>query len=160
LNLSPDDVDILRDLGINHFNAGRTSDALIFLRRAYSLNEKDDETLLYLGRTYEQAGNLSMALDFYRKYLEKNPSDVNILYNIAMAYGKNGNEGESHYYFALFFKKKNKPESALFHLKEAQKIALPGSEREKNIQREMEALSKRNMSQKDFQSEGKRRREF
>ncbi len=160
LNLSPDDVDILRDLGINHFNAGRTSDALIFLRRAYSLNEKDDETLLYLGRTYEQAGNLAIALDFYRKYLEKNPSDVNILYNIAMAYGKNGNKGESHYYFALFFKKKNKPESALFHLKEAQKIALPGSEREKDIQREMEALSKRNMSQKDFQSEGKKRREF
>jgi predicted Zn-dependent protease len=160
LSLSPDDVDILRDVGISYFNAGQTADALTFLRRAYSLDEKDDGTLLYIGRAYEQAGNFGMALDFYRKYQGKNPADVNILYNIAMAYGKNGNQGESHYYFALFFKKKNKLESALFHFKEAQKTAPTGSERDKDIQREMEALSKRNTSPKDFQSEGRRRREF
>ena len=160
LSLSPDDVDILRDMGQSYFDAGGTADAITLLRRAYSLDEKDDGTLFYLGRAYEQAGNFGMALEFYRKYLEINPADANILYNIAMAYGQNGNQGESHYYFALFFKKKNKPESALFHFKEAQKIAPPGSEREKDIQREMEALSKRNTSQKDFQSEGKRRREF
>lgn len=143
LNLSPDDVDILRDLGINYFNSGRTADALMLLRRAHSLNDKDDGTLLYLGRSYEQAGNFGEALDFYRKYLVKNPSDVNILYNIAMASGKIGDRGESHYYFALFFKNKKKIESAMFHLKEAQKYVPPDSERGRDIQKELSALSKR-----------------
>jgi predicted Zn-dependent protease len=142
LNLSPDDVDILRDLGIQYFNAGSTANALSFLRRAHSLDDRDDGTLLYLGRTYEQAGNIGMALDFYRKYLEKNPSDINILYNIAMSYGQIGNRGESHYYFALFFKNKKKIDSALFHLREAQKYVPPDSDRGKDIQKELSALNR------------------
>lgn len=160
LSLSPDDVDILRDMGKSYADAGATSDAITLLRRAHSLDEKDDGTILYLGRAYEQAGNYGTALEFYRQYLTNNPGDTNILYNIAMAYGRIGNQVESHYYFALFFKKKHKPESALFHLKEAQKTALPGSERAKDIQREREALAKPGKSQNAFQSEGKRRLEF
>lgn len=140
LALAPDDVDILRDLGINYFNAGKTPDALMLLRRAYAVNDKDNGTLLYLGRTYEQAGNNAMALDFYMKYLDKHPSDVNILYNIAMACGKIGHRGESHYYFALFFKKKNKIESALFHLREAQKYTSADSDRGRDIRKELSEL--------------------
>lgn len=160
LSLAPDDVDILRDMGKSYADAGATADAITLLRRAHSLDEKDDGTILYLGQAYEQAGNYATALEFYRQYLAHNPGDTNILYNIAMAYGRIGNQVESHYYFALFFKKKNKGESALFHLKEAKKVALPGSERGKDIEREMEALTKGNPSLKNFPSEGKRRLEF
>ena len=39
----------------------------------------------------------------------------NVLYHLAMAYGKENQQGESHYYFGLYFKKKEKTESALFH---------------------------------------------
>jgi len=140
LALSPDDVDVLRDLAINLFNEGKTSDALTLLRRAHSINENDDGVILYLGRAYEQAGNYPMALVYYRRYLEKNPSDVNILYNIAMAYGKTDNRGESHYYFALFFKNKNKIESALFHLREALKFVPADSDRARDIRKELGEL--------------------
>jgi len=155
LKHSPDDVDILRDFGINYFNAGKTAEALMLLRRAYSQNERDDGTLLYLGRAYEQAGNFSMALDFYRKYLEKNPADVNILYNIAMAYGRIENHGESHYYFALFFKNKKKDDSALFHFREALKYFPSDSERVRDIQNEMSTLNKREGSWSSRGSEKK-----
>jgi len=152
LNLAPDDVDILRDFGVQYFNTGNTANALTLLRRAYTLDDHDDGTLLYLGRAYEQAGNFGTALDFYLKYLDKNPSDINILYNLAMAYGRIGNQGESHYYFALFFKNKKKIDSALFHLREAQKYVAPDSDRGKDIQKELSALSRKDEGRKDFMS--------
>lgn len=138
LRISPDDPDILLELGKAYLASGRTSDAITLLRRSYELDEKNKETLLYLGRAYEEAGSYSTALEFYRKYSSKNPKDVNIFYNMAMAYGKTGNNARSHYYFALYFKNKNKVESALFHLKEAQKYGDP--ELKAEIEKEIELL--------------------
>ncbi|HRR42876.1 MAG TPA: tetratricopeptide repeat protein, partial [Syntrophales bacterium] len=129
---------ILLELGKAYLASGRTSDAITLLRRSYELDDQDNETLLYLGRAYEEAGSYSTALEFYRQYSSKNPKDVNIFYNMAMAYGKTGNNARSHYYFALYFKNKNKVESALFHLKEAQKYGDP--ELKAEIEKEIELL--------------------
>jgi len=143
LKLSPDDEDILRDLGISYFKIGKTSDAINVLKKAYSLDENDVSALLYLGRSYEAAGDYKTALNLYRRLKEKDPDNINAYYHLAMAYGKADKQGESHYNFGIYFKKKKKIKSALFHFKAALKYFPKYSERGREIQKEMESINKK-----------------
>ena len=140
LKLSPDDEDILRDLGITYFKIGRAAEAINFLKKALSINEDDVNTLLYLGRSYEAQEDYATVLSLYRKLEKKNIDDADIYYSLAMAYGKTNNPGDSHYNFGIYFKKKNKGESALFHFKAALKYFPKDSQRAKEIKKEMESL--------------------
>ena len=140
LSFSPDDADILRDLGISHFNLGNTVDAIGFLQKAHSIDGKDSSTVFYLGRSYETTGDYSASLRFYEEFLKKNPDDIPIYYNLAMLYGKTDMRGESHYNFGIFFKKKHRFKSALFHFKAAQSIFPPGSEMAGKIGKEIDSL--------------------
>jgi predicted Zn-dependent protease len=141
LQRSPHDEDILRDIGISYYKMGNSKDAIKYLRQAYSINNKNADTILYLGRSYESVNNYSSAVDLYEKFQRDNPEDVTIYYNLAMTYGKISNPGESHYNFGIYFKKKNKLRSALFHFKAALKYFPPETERGKAIQREINSLN-------------------
>jgi tetratricopeptide (TPR) repeat protein len=142
LSLSPDDQDINRDLGILYFKLGRAAEALVFLSKALSLKEDDLDTLLYLGRSYELQGDHTAALSFYKKIEKKNMIDADMYYSVAMAYGKTNNPGDSHYYFGLYFKKKKKMESALFHFKEALKYFPAQGERSREIEKEIRSIKR------------------
>ncbi|MBW2649110.1 MAG: M48 family metalloprotease, partial [Deltaproteobacteria bacterium] len=142
LSLSPDDADILRDLGISYFNLGNTTTAIEALQRAHSIDEKDSSTIFYLGRSYETTGDYRTSLRFYEEFLKKNPDDILIYYNLAMLYGKIDMLGESHYNFGIFFKKKQRIESALFHFKAAQTFFPPGSEMAGKINEEIDSIGK------------------
>ena len=142
LSLSPDDQDITRDLGILYFKLGRPADAIVFLRRALTLKEDDLDTLLYLGRSYELQGDYTAALNLYKKIEKKNINDADIYYSIAMAYGKTNNPGDSHYYFGIYFKKKKKMDSALFHFKEALKYLPAQGERSQEIEKEIKSIKR------------------
>ncbi|MFB3926367.1 MAG: M48 family metalloprotease [Syntrophales bacterium] len=140
LKIRPDDVDVLRELGICYFKSGKTVDAIGVLRKAMLLNDDDEDTLLYLGRSYEEINDYRTALNLYLRYQKKRPDDSDIYYNLAMNYGKANDQGESHFNFGMFFKKKGKTESALFHFKEALKYFQPNSQRASDIQKEIELL--------------------
>ncbi len=140
LSLSPDDADILRDLGISYFSIGKVKDAINVLRKAYSLNEKDLDTILYLGRSYEVSEDYSTALNLYKKYQKENPDNIDFYHNLAMIYGKLEKHGESHYNFGIFFKKKNKPKSALFHFKAALAHLSHENEIAGKIKKEIESI--------------------
>ncbi|MGZ6223945.1 MAG: M48 family metalloprotease [Syntrophales bacterium] len=140
LSLSPDDQDINRDLGIIYFKLGRSADAIVFLTKALSLKEDDLDTLLYLGRCYELQGNYTAALNLYKRIEKRNIIDADIYYSIAMAYGKTNNPGDSHYYFGIYFKKKKKMDSALFHFKEALKYFPAQGERSQEIEKEIKSI--------------------
>ncbi len=140
LNLSPNDPDILRDLGITHFNAGSAEAALAPLKKAHAIDPDDMETVLYLGRVSDALGDYTAALGFYQSYREKNPDSDSIYYNLAMTCGKMNATGDSHYNFGIFFKKKQKPKSALFHFEAALPHFPPDSERAAEITKEVEAL--------------------
>jgi predicted Zn-dependent protease len=140
LSLSPNDGDITRDLGIAYFKLGRTSDALDLLRRALTLNDDDLDTVLYLGRTYELQGDYVSALNLYKKLEKKKIDDADIFYSIAMAYGKTNNPGDSHYNFGIYFKKKNKTVSALFHFKEALRYYPKYSDKSQEIENEIKSI--------------------
>jgi predicted Zn-dependent protease len=140
LRIVPDDPDILRDMGIAFFKLGRLKEAAGPLRRAAELAENDGNTLLYLGRTYEAMGDLQNAIGVYKKLEKRGPDDPEIYYNLAMTYGKANEKGDSHYYFGIFFKKKGKPDSALFHFKAAMKLFPSDSARAREIAKEIQSL--------------------
>ena len=142
LTRSPDDQDITRDLGILYFKLGRSADAIEFLRKALSLKQDDLETLLYLGRSYEMQGDYAAALNLYKKIEKGNIVDADIYYSIAMAYGKTNDPGDSHYYFGVYFKKKKKLDSALFHFKEALKYFPAQGERSQEIEKEIKSIKR------------------
>jgi len=140
LKLSPNDEDVLRDLGISYFKIGKTSDAINVLKKACSVDENDVSALSYLGRSYEAAGDYKTALKLYKKLKGKNPDNTNTYYHLAMAYGKANEQGESHYNFGIYFKKKKKMKSALFHFKAAQKYFPKESQKGREIQKEIESI--------------------
>jgi len=142
LSLSPNDGDITRDLGIAYFKLGRTSEAVVLLRRALTLNEDDLDTVLYLGRSYELQGDYVSALNLYKKLEKKNIDDADIFYSIAMAYGKTNNPGDSHYNFGIYFKKKKKMDSALFHFKEALRYYPKYSDKSQEIENEIKSIKR------------------
>lgn len=143
VRLAPNDPEIIRDQGIAFFKIGRLEEAAASLRRADQLGENDPGALVYLGRTYEALGDLPAALAVYKKIEKMRLNDEDILYNLAMAYGKANYPGDSHYYFGLYFKKKGKPESALFHFDKAVKLFPANSARSREIAKEIESLKRR-----------------
>jgi len=143
LQLSPKDPDVLRGLGKSLVNTGRAAEAVGVLEKAYAADENDLETAMSLGRAYEQTGNYSAALAVFQKAEEKNSNDENIYYNLATNYGHLNHPGESHYNFGIYFQKKKKKDSALFHFREALKYATPGSARAMDIQKQIETLSRK-----------------
>ncbi len=142
LRLAPDDSDILRDMGIALYKLGQLTDAAALLTRALGINQGDADTLLFLGKTYEAQGDLPNALALYRKLEEKHLDDEETFYNLAMAYGKANLLGDSHYYFGLYFKKKGKTDSALFHFKAAMKHLPPDEALAQKVTKEIESLKR------------------
>jgi len=142
LRLAPEDADILRDLGIVYYKNGQFDNAFSYLNRALGIDKDDTNTLLYLGKTSEALGDMPKALSLYKKLEEKHLDDPEVLYHLAMAYGKANQPGDSHYYFGLYFKKKDKADSALFHFKAAMKYIPPDAVRSREMAKEIESLKR------------------
>jgi beta-barrel assembly-enhancing protease len=150
LKFAPNDIDILRDMGIVYFKSGRYAEAAIYLRKAVEIDEDDAEALSYFGKSLEAAGDYLSAIEAYRKVEKKNKVDDEVFYNLAIAYGRMNNMGESHYYFGIYFNKKNKTESAIFHFHEALKFIPPESPRAKEINNELNSPRLENKRSKDI----------
>jgi tetratricopeptide (TPR) repeat protein len=141
LSLSPQDEDVLKNLGLINIKLGKANLAQIYLQRAININPNNDEVILALGQSYDALDNYQNALDCYLKLENKSFDEIDIHYYIAMVYGKLNNQGESHYYFGLYFKKAKKKESALFHFREALNFFPAGSERTEIIKKAISDLN-------------------
>lgn len=139
---APNDGDILRELGSSYVRSGKNDEGLPYLLKAYEIDEDDIDSAMSLGKAYEALGDYSKALYFYKKIENRDQSDEEIFYNLAMVYGKMKESGESHYYFGIFFKKKNKQQSALFHFQQALKQYATNAQRREAIEEEINALKK------------------
>jgi predicted Zn-dependent protease len=142
LKFAPDDNYILRDVGIAYFKNGQLAEATTYLRKALEIDKNNPDALLYLGKVYEATGNYTSAIEIYKELENKKPDEVEMHYNLAVAYGRTNNLGESHYYFGIYFKKKNKNKSALFHFREALNYFPPDSSRAKEINNEIKNAQK------------------
>jgi predicted Zn-dependent protease len=157
LSLSPNDLEITRDLGIVYYKLGQTIDAINLLKKALNIDENDLDAIIYLGRSYELQGEFLSALDLYKKLEKKNIDDADVYYNIAMVYGKANNPGYSHYNFGIYFKKKKKMESSLFHFKEAMKYFPKYSEKSEEIEKEIKSFEGLEKSHNTSSRDSKRR---
>ncbi|MCX7634118.1 MAG: M48 family metalloprotease [Syntrophales bacterium] len=151
LAINPQDRDVLRDFGVCLFKMGRTDQAVYYLQESLRLDPTDPMSILYLGRAYEARGEIASALATLKILEGKNIDDEELLYNLAVVYGKANKLFEAHYSFGMYFKKKNRNESALFHFKEALKYAPSDDRRVKEIEQELSALDKKGKSPKKKQ---------
>ena len=137
LKLASDDTDVLRGLGIVYLKSGHPGEAIASLSKAVELDGNDPVALSYLGKSYEAEGNYPAAIKIYKQLVAKNTADIEVYYSLAFAYGKTNNPGDSHYNFGIYFKKKYKADSALFHFKEARKYFPADSPQAKEIADQM-----------------------
>ncbi|MCX7982791.1 MAG: M48 family metalloprotease [Syntrophales bacterium] len=143
LSLSPNDPDILGDLGITYFLAGRTKEAMKPLSEAVARGSEDPDAYIFLAKAHEALGDRENALASLKLLEEKKlGSEEELYYNMASVYGKLGQKGASHYYFGLYFKKKNRLDSALYHFRAARENLPPEDGRIKDIEREIQDLGK------------------
>ncbi len=140
LTLAPDDPDVLRDLGIAFFKTGRSAEAIPYLSKALGKDDEGLTTAYYLGKAYEAVEKYATAIEIYQQLIKKEGADDEVFHSLAAAYGKTNKRGISHYYFGLYFKKKNKLESALFHFKEALKHLPPGSGEFKETENHLQTM--------------------
>ena len=142
LQRAPADEDILLHTGISCLKAGRPADAIELLQKVPTLNEGNEIALIHLAKSYEALGDFASAVKIYGRLNPEKIADEDIHYNMAVAYGRTGDSGNSHYHFGLYFKKKRKRESALFHFQAARPHFPKGSERGRSIEKEINSLSK------------------
>ncbi len=142
LQLAPADEDILLHTGISCFKAGRPAEAVGLLQKVLNLNESNEIALIHLAKSYEAMGDFASTLKIYGRLNPDKITDEDLHYNMAVAYGRTGDPGNSHYHFGVYFKKKKKRESALFHFQAALPHFPKGSERRRSIEKEISSLSK------------------
>ena len=156
LELAPEDIDILRGIGVGYFRLGKMAQAVDYLRKAYAIDDHDGETILFLARSYEETGDFRTALRLYQDLLKSKPDDGNIYYSLGMNYGKTGNQGESHFYFGMYNKKKDKHDTALFHFREALKYFPAESVRHSDTQKEIDEVTPKPKEKNPFDARNKK----
>jgi beta-barrel assembly-enhancing protease len=140
--LSPSDPDILREMGIAYYNAGKAKEAIGYLQETIKHDPDNAISLLYLARSYEAVGENVQAIALFKEIEGKNIVDDEVYYTMAMIYGRTDHPYESHYYFGQYFKRKLKKESALFHYQAALKYVSPNGPEAEKIQKEILSLKK------------------
>lgn len=141
--LAPKDPDILREMGIAYYHAGKSKEAIGFLQEAIKHDPNNVISLLYLARSCEAVGNAAQAIAIFKEIEVKTVEDDDVYYTMAMIYGKTNHPYESHYYFGKYFKRKLKRESALFHFQAALKYVPPNGSEAVEIQKEIWSLKKK-----------------
>jgi len=72
LKIKPDDYLALNNIGIKLFEAGKTDEALIYLKKAHNINPDYPNTLFALAMVEADEGNLQSAFDYAIESLKKN----------------------------------------------------------------------------------------
>ena len=140
LTLAPHDTDILKEMGIACYKAGKAAEAAPYLQEARKRDPDNVLTMVYLARVFETLGKNDEAIALFKEVESKTVDDEEVYYTMAMIYGQHKYSYESHYYFGMYFKKKNRRDSALFHFQAALKNVPPDSPQAAEIQKEIWAL--------------------
>ncbi len=144
--ISPDDPDILRELGISYFLSGRIKEAIEKIESSLSLQKEGEDidflALYYLGRCYQEKGDLLKALQNFLKVNREIPDNIDVLFSLGSVCGRIGQKGLSHFYFAKHFKMKGDRKGALLHFKTALEFLEKGSPEREETQKEIKDLTR------------------
>lgn len=123
LQIQPANANILTDLGMVLFESKDFQGAMSALSKAIVLRPNATRTLFMLGRTYEEMGVIPRAHELYQRTLIQDPNHAEALYRMGVFYGRLGDMPRAHLHTGLYFKSKDEPEKALFHLNKANDMA-------------------------------------
>lgn len=98
LTSSPDDVNLLNDLGVGFYLIGKYNEAIKVLKSAV---QKSKSALHYfnLGNAYSENTNQNLAIDAYLKALDINPNHIGSLNNLADEYEHSGEADKAYELF-------------------------------------------------------------
>ncbi|MBW2092044.1 MAG: M48 family metalloprotease [Deltaproteobacteria bacterium] len=123
LKKEPANTDFLTDYGALLFQQGNYPEAATALGRVIILKPDSPRALFYLARTYQEEGRLERSKELFQKLLSQKPEHEQGLYNLGLVYGRLNDLARAHLNTGLYFKVKNKPAKALYHLNKARKFA-------------------------------------
>ncbi len=144
LACAPQDTDLLRELGIAYFLAGKPEQARKHLEDILSIfqgQEADSLTLFYLGRVNQMNGDFTRALTLFQKVQKKNPEFLDVYHSLGSIYGRLGQKGLSHFFFGKYFRLKGDKKNALLHLRTALEELDRGSMEMEETQKEIKELT-------------------
>lgn len=144
LTYAPQDPDLLRELGVVYFLAGKPEEARKHLESLLSISKGQDPdslTLFYLGKIYQVNGDFRGALTHFQKVQRKHPEFMDVYHSLGSIYGRLGQKGLSHFFFGKYFKLKGDRKNALLHLRTALEELDRGSEEREEAQKEIRELT-------------------
>jgi tetratricopeptide (TPR) repeat protein len=95
---TPDDVNILYNLGMCYSEMNHPTKAIELLNRCVELAPSHSNAYVALGFAFTKIGNPSKAKDFFLKAIEINPDNSYALKNLGGIWGKLGNHIKALYY--------------------------------------------------------------
>ncbi|MGA1869102.1 MAG: M48 family metalloprotease [bacterium] len=115
LEISPHDIDILRDYGIFLFRWGRLKEAQPQFQSALELAHDDFLSLHYLGRCFMDLNRDDEAIERLEKSVQNNPEFADNYNFLGILYKKKNLEQKSHQNFKKYFSLIGNKFSAQFH---------------------------------------------
>ncbi len=139
INLRPDLVPILVELGETYFQMGEFDKANSVVSSALIL-EPDQEMALYvLGRTQLEQGRAAEASKNLARAARVNDRLPAIHYYLGLAYGRLNQLAEAHYQFGIHYRREGSLKNAQFHFMEALRYA-DSPNRKEAIEKQLQQL--------------------
>ncbi|MCG6982591.1 MAG: M48 family metalloprotease [Deltaproteobacteria bacterium] len=139
INLRPDLVPILVDLGETYFEMGEFDKSDAVVSSALILEPDQPMALYTLGRTQLEQGKAEEASKNLARAARINDNLPGIHYYLGMAYGKLNQLAEAHYQFGIHYRREGSLKNAQFHFMEALRYA-DSPNRKEAIEKELQQL--------------------
>jgi Flp pilus assembly protein TadD len=104
LELAPDNVSALANLGVAYYSTGKLDEAVTQYEKALELEPGDADIRSNLGAAYVQLGQLDQALDEYQQAVGINPDLAEAQFGLGVVYLQTGKTDEAIQAFEAFQK--------------------------------------------------------
>ena len=139
INLRPDLVPILVELGETYFEMGEFDKANSVVSSALILEPDQAMALYVLGRTELEQGRAAEASKNLARAARVNDGLPAIHYYLGLAYGKLNQLAEAHYQFGIHYRREGSLKNAQFHFMEALRYA-DSPNRKEAIEKQLQQL--------------------
>jgi predicted Zn-dependent protease len=139
INLRPDLVPILVELGETYFQMGEFDKANSVVSSALILEPDQAMALYVLGRTELEQGRAAEASKNLARAARVNDGLPAIHYYLGLAYGKLNQLAEAHYQFGIHYRREGSLKNAQFHFMEALRYA-DSPNRKEAIEKQLQQL--------------------
>lgn len=103
IEIYPDNVELMTDMGVILFEEGQQSKALQIMQKAVQISPNSAYASNYLATILEKTGDLERAASLYESVVEVIPNFQPAYQSLGNLKIKLGNEGDGHYYLGFYY---------------------------------------------------------